>query len=166
MAEPNMHFWCVCENTAGKYTPQYKWLLAALRRVDRNVTPWLIVLMHTPLYNSNSDHYYEGEPMRVIFEQFLVEYKVDVVFAGHVHAYERTVSTRSPCLQQHSSVTFHFNYAAMFNSWLCPFVLLQHPVSNVQYDIVNGQCNPLVAESSPVYIVIGDGGNIEGLSAE
>ncbi|OAE26723.1 hypothetical protein AXG93_3310s1220 [Marchantia polymorpha subsp. ruderalis] len=115
----------------GKYTPQYKWLLAALRRVDRNVTPWLIVLMHTPLYNSNSDHYYEGEPMRVIFEQFLVEYKVDVVFAGHVHAYERT-----------------------------------HPVSNVQYDIVNGQCNPLVAESSPVYIVIGDGGNIEGLSAE
>jgi len=30
--------------------------------------------------------------MRVMFEPWLVKYKVDVVFAGHVHAYERSVS--------------------------------------------------------------------------
>jgi hypothetical protein len=34
----------------------------------------------------------EGETMRVEFEKFLNEAQVDVVFAGHVHAYERTVS--------------------------------------------------------------------------
>ena len=32
----------------------------------------------------------EGKTMRVMFESWIVEYKVDVVFAGHVHAYERS----------------------------------------------------------------------------
>ncbi|KAL3699279.1 hypothetical protein R1sor_017301 [Riccia sorocarpa] len=113
----------------GKYTPQYKWFLNALAAVDRSVTPWLIVLVHSPWYNSNTYHYMEGETMRVIFEPFIVQYKVDIVFAGHVHAYERT-----------------------------------YPVSNVKYDIVNALCTPEKNETAPVYVVIGDGGNIEGLA--
>jgi len=59
--------------------------------VDREKTPWLIVLMHAPLYNSNEAHYMEGESMRAVFESWFVHYKVDIVFAGHVHAYERSV---------------------------------------------------------------------------
>ncbi|GAV72122.1 Metallophos domain-containing protein/Metallophos_C domain-containing protein [Cephalotus follicularis] len=113
----------------GKYTPQYNWLEAELPNVNRTETPWLIVLMHCPWYNSYNYHYMEGETMRVIFEPWFVQYKVDVVFAGHVHAYERS-----------------------------------ERISNVAYNIVNGLCTPVNDQSAPVYITIGDGGNLEGLA--
>ncbi|KAF7810843.1 Purple acid phosphatase [Senna tora] len=113
----------------GKYTPQYQWLEEELPKVNRTETPWLIVLMHSPLYNSYNYHYMEGETMRVLFEPWFVQYKVDVVFAGHVHAYERS-----------------------------------ERISNVAYNIVNGLCTPVNDLSAPVYITIGDGGNLEGLA--
>ncbi|KAJ4754527.1 Purple acid phosphatase [Rhynchospora pubera] len=114
----------------GKYTPQYRWLEEELPKVNRSETPWLIVLVHSPWYNSNTYHYMEGETMRVMFESWFVQYKVDVVFAGHVHAYERS-----------------------------------HRISNIAYDIVNKNCTPVPNEDAPVYITIGDGGNIEGLAS-
>lgn len=73
-----------------KYTPQWFWLRGELKQVNREKTPWLIVLMHVPMYNSNEAHYMEGEAMRAVFESWFVHYKVDIVFAGHVHAYERS----------------------------------------------------------------------------
>lgn len=73
-----------------KYTPQWRWLDEEFKRVDREKTPWLIVLMHAPIYNSNEAHFKEGESMRAAFEDWFVEYRVDVIFAGHVHAYERS----------------------------------------------------------------------------
>ncbi|CAL9224872.1 unnamed protein product [Arabidopsis halleri] len=73
-----------------KYTPQWHWLSEELKRVDREKTPWLIVLMHVPIYNSNEAHFMEGESMRAVFEEWFVGHKVDVIFAGHVHAYERS----------------------------------------------------------------------------
>ncbi|XP_008237013.1 PREDICTED: purple acid phosphatase 10-like [Prunus mume] len=113
----------------GKYTPQNRWIEEELPKVNRSETPWLIVLMHSPWYNSYTTHYMEGETMRVMYEPLFVKYKVDVVFAGHVHAYERS-----------------------------------HRISNVAYNIVNGICIPVKNHSAPVYITIGDGGNIEGLA--
>ncbi|WOG84687.1 hypothetical protein DCAR_0103871 [Daucus carota subsp. sativus] len=113
----------------GKYTPQFKWLEKELPKVNRSETPWLIVLMHAPWYNSYNYHYMEGETMRVMYEPWFVQYKVDLVFAGHVHAYERS-----------------------------------ERVSNIAYNIVNGICSPISDQSAPVYITIGDGGNLEGLA--
>ncbi|CAN1255826.1 Purple acid phosphatase 2 [Linum perenne] len=113
----------------GKYTPQYQWLEAELPKVNRTETPWLIVMVHSPWYNSYNYHYMEGETMRVMYEPWLVDAKVDLVLSGHVHAYERS-----------------------------------ERISNVAYNIVNGQCAPVKNQDAPVYITIGDGGNIEGLA--
>ncbi|EOA30512.1 hypothetical protein CARUB_v10013635mg [Capsella rubella] len=115
----------------GMYTPQYQWLEEEFPKVNRSETPWLIVLMHSPWYNSYEYHYMEGETMRVMYEAWFVKYKVDVVFAGHVHAYERS-----------------------------------ERVSNIAYNVVNGICTPVKDQSAPVYITIGDGGNIEGLATQ
>ncbi|KAM3220312.1 purple acid phosphatase 2 isoform X1 [Capsicum annuum] len=116
-------------SACGKYTPQYKWLKKELPKVNRIETPWLFVVVHAPLYNSYNNHYMEGETMRVVYEQWFVKYKVDMVFAGHVHAYERT-----------------------------------ERISNVAYNIVNEECTPIPDQSAPIYITIGDGGNLEGLA--
>lgn len=71
---------------------QYAWLVGDLAKVDRRKTPWLVVLIHAPWYNSNKAHQGEGEDMRKAMEDLLYRAHVDVVFAGHVHAYERFVS--------------------------------------------------------------------------
>ena len=115
----------------GKYTPQYKWVEAELKRVDREVTPWLFISTHVPWYNSNNFHYMEGEPMRAQLEKMAVDARVDAVFAGHVHAYERT-----------------------------------HRYSNIKYNVTDGKCTPIADRRAPVYVVIGDGGNVEGLADE
>ncbi|XP_057851005.2 purple acid phosphatase 22-like [Cryptomeria japonica] len=73
----------------GPGSDQYNWLQVDLGRVDRIRTPWLIALVHVPWYNTNSAHQGEGEDMRVAMEEMLYSAKVDMVFAGHVHAYER-----------------------------------------------------------------------------
>jgi hypothetical protein len=67
--------------------------------------------------------------MRVQFERWLVDAKVDLVLAGHVHSYERS-----------------------------------RRFSNVAYDIVNGKATPVRNLDAPMYINIGDGGNIEGIA--
>ncbi|GAB9470304.1 hypothetical protein Gpo141_00007554, partial [Globisporangium polare] len=72
---------------------QYKWLEQELsQRVDRAVTPWVVVMMHGPWYNSNTAHQ-GNEPHKIMkqaMEDVLFQYQVDLVLAGHVHAYERS----------------------------------------------------------------------------
>ena len=76
-------------------SPQYQYLEADLKRVDRKLTPWLIVESHRPLYEGEGgEHWWPnkivGEEMRKQIEDLLVRYKVDVVLAGHYHEYHRT----------------------------------------------------------------------------
>ncbi|XP_043806819.1 purple acid phosphatase 15-like isoform X3 [Manihot esculenta] len=73
-----------------KSADQYKWLERDLAKVDREVTPWLIATWHPPWYSTYKAHYREAECMRVEMEELLYKYGVDIVFNGHVHAYERS----------------------------------------------------------------------------
>jgi acid phosphatase type 7 len=101
---------------------QYLWLERDLASVDRNISPWLIVVMHCPWYSSNKNHYQDTQTilMRDSMEWLFYKYSVNIVFSGHVHAYERTF-----------------------------------PVFRNKTD-----------DYGPVYITIGDGGNLEGLDME
>ncbi len=71
---------------------QYKWLQSDLESINRDVTPWVIVQMHCPFYNSNKDHHneYQALQMKQYMEPLLYKYHANIVFGGHVHAYERT----------------------------------------------------------------------------
>lgn len=116
-----VHFIILTPYTSTDSTsPQFKWLRGELANVNRSLTPWVVVIMHGPWYNSNTAH--QGhEPhhaMKNHMEDLLFEYKVDIVFSGHVHAYERT-----------------------------------HPVYK-----------EVVRPDGVVYVVLGDGGNREGLT--
>ncbi|XP_047310902.1 purple acid phosphatase 18-like [Impatiens glandulifera] len=73
-----------------KYSEQYSWLKGDLSKVDRNRTPWLLALFHVPWYNSNWAHQGEGDNMMASIEPLLHAAGVDIVLAGHVHAYERS----------------------------------------------------------------------------
>lgn len=68
---------------------QYAWLAQEITTIDRSVTPFVIAVLHAPWYNSNTAHQGEGEAMRQSMEGLIFQAGVDLVFAGHVHAYER-----------------------------------------------------------------------------
>ena len=68
---------------------QRQWLLNDLKAVDRSRTPWIVVQSHVPFYTSNLAHPGEGDFMRQAYEPILFGHGVDLIIAGHVHAYER-----------------------------------------------------------------------------
>ena len=68
---------------------QYNWLEQDLSSVNREVTPFVIVYGHKPMYSSNSYHGSEVE-LRDALEDLYITQGVDLVIAGHDHFYERT----------------------------------------------------------------------------
>ena len=67
------------------HSDQYRWLLQNVQNVNRRETPWIIVIMHAPWYNSNIAHQDIQEPqyeMKENMEPLFMEYKIDLVFAG------------------------------------------------------------------------------------
>lgn len=70
---------------------QYQWLVRTLAAVNRSLTPWVIIMMHCPWYNSNALHRSEWQAtiMQDNLEEVFYQHHVNIVFQGHVHAYER-----------------------------------------------------------------------------
>jgi hypothetical protein len=74
---------------------QYKWLEQEFQKVDRSVTPWLVVSFHSPIYNTFKDHVNESEAieMQQAMEPLFVHHNVNLVVSGHCHAYMRTMTS-------------------------------------------------------------------------
>ncbi len=89
---PGAHL--VFMSTEHDYTPgseQYKALEADFiaANANRENFPFIIVMGHSPMYSSNSNHGSEYE-LREALEILYIEQGVDLVIAGHDHFYERT----------------------------------------------------------------------------
>uniref|UniRef100_A0A0D9V6T2 Purple acid phosphatase n=1 Tax=Leersia perrieri TaxID=77586 RepID=A0A0D9V6T2_9ORYZ len=79
------------EHEFSEKSEQYNWMVEDLPSVDRSRTPWLIFIGHRPMYSSNSGILPSVDPNFVAsVEPVLLNNKVDLVFFGHVHNYERT----------------------------------------------------------------------------
>mmetsp|Transcript_13572 Transcript_13572/g.22119 ORF Transcript_13572/g.22119 Transcript_13572/m.22119 type:complete len:201 (+) Transcript_13572:1079-1681(+) len=71
---------------------QYVWLEKDLAAVNRTITPWLVVEMHRPMYNSrlNWMDLMVSAGMQNEIEDLLYTYHVDLVISGHYHSYFRS----------------------------------------------------------------------------
>jgi len=67
--------------------PQLTWLEGALRDATES---WKIAYFHHPLYSDGGRHGSEVE-LRVRLEPLFVKYRVNVVYSGHDHIYERVL---------------------------------------------------------------------------
>ena len=68
-------------------SPQIAFLINDLQQAveNRDNVPWIVLNIHKPVYST-----IEGAPsFRDYIEQYLLEYDVDLVLFGHMHAYER-----------------------------------------------------------------------------
>lgn len=92
----NAHFVSMNSETAidtANFTDyEMQWVEADLKTVDRAVTPFVVANFHRPMYCSNdgqcggyADHLKDSA------EDIFYDNGVDVVIAGHVHEYERTL---------------------------------------------------------------------------
>ncbi|CAA6660686.1 unnamed protein product [Spirodela intermedia] len=105
-------------------TAQYSWLIGDLAKINRQTTPWVVALIHAPWYNTNYAHQNEGEPMRLAMEGLLYKARVDVVFAGHVHAYERfdrvNLKKQDKCGPVHITVGDGGNREGLASAYISP----------------------------------------------
>jgi len=82
---------------ASQAIPQLLFLQNDLKDVDRDLTPWIIVIGHRPIYCSSTDTsrcLVQSAKLSIALEQIFVVYKVNLYISGHVHHYERSWPTR------------------------------------------------------------------------
>ena len=81
------------------HVPMLRWLREDLEAVDRQITPWVVVAVHAPFYSSNHNHLVKEEPvtarLKRAAEPLFNKFRVNLVFAGHIHAYERSYPVKN-----------------------------------------------------------------------
>lgn len=89
---------------------QYAWLQSDLQAVNRKITPWIIIIGHRAMYNSEAymDNYNVSLGLRRAFEYLLLRYNVNLALWGHYHAYQRTCPvSRNECTSYRSGGVVH-----------------------------------------------------------
>lgn len=85
----NAHFVALDTNQSLREgSRQHEWLK---RDLSQTTLPWRVVFLHHPPYSSSRTSYVA---IRRALEPLLAEHRVDVVFSGHDHNYERTYPMR------------------------------------------------------------------------
>jgi hypothetical protein len=92
-------------------SPQWKWMVADLKGVQRSKTPWVAVTCHRPMYIASDwdgDHAV-AHLLQTHIEQVLIGNGVDFFFAGHHHSYQRFCKlNRGRCVDgQNTSGVYH-----------------------------------------------------------
>jgi hypothetical protein len=103
---------------AHEKSPQVQWLHQEVSRINRSLTRYVLVLTHAPWYHSSMAHQSSHEKatftLKASAERMLAEAKVDMLFSGHVHAYERLEPIHGIC----QFVVGHGgNYEKLYNKW-------------------------------------------------
>ena len=130
------------EHDLSEGSPQRDWLVSDLVAVDRSRTPWLVLELHRPLYEAEAffDQNAVGIGMRYEIEDLLYDFKVDVVFAGHYHAYHRSCDGlyRSKCDNDgpiHITIGTagaHLDVAELYpNKWSAKFIQQEYGYGRV-----------------------------------
>jgi predicted phosphodiesterase len=91
----NAHFICLDVETSlfpqgndYKNSAQYRWLVKDLEATDKK---WKFAFFHKPVYSSvMSDNHSRKTDFQKKLSPLFENYKVDIVFSGHNHNYERT----------------------------------------------------------------------------
>lgn len=98
---------------------------ADIASIDYSKTPWVVVSLHAPWYNSNKDHQGNGEPARLGLEEIFIKAGVSAIFSGHVHAYERSAPVKAYAVVPAGPGSIvHFNIgdagAGLYTTWNSP----------------------------------------------
>ena len=80
------------EHSAGPGSAQATWAAADLAAVDSTTTPWVVAVIHRPIYSAALLEWADHSPGSTLSKDFepLFLGRVDLVLSGHIHSYDRT----------------------------------------------------------------------------
>jgi len=106
----------------GASSPMTKFLNADFAAINKTATPWTVVMVHAPWYNSNKAHTNDGQTMRKAYESMFIKNGVSIIVSGHVHAYQRSFPVDNLNVVADGAGIVHLNCgdggAGLYKTWL------------------------------------------------